>query len=130
MIFVDTSVIVYAVGRPHPLREPARTALKDARRDAPALLTSAEVFQEILHIYHTLERDRDLERAWVLLRAVSGDVWAVECEDVELARSLRVRHPELAARDLVHLACCRRRNVDEILTLDRALKAAVSSGSL
>ena len=25
MIFVDTNVFMYAVGRPHPLREPART---------------------------------------------------------------------------------------------------------
>jgi predicted nucleic acid-binding protein len=30
-------------------------------------------------------------------------------------------HPGLAARDLVHLACCRRRGVTKAITFDRAL---------
>ncbi|MDX1392761.1 MAG: type II toxin-antitoxin system VapC family toxin [Gemmatimonadota bacterium] len=129
MIFIDANIPVYAVGRPHPLREQARAALKDAKRDGETLVTSAEVFQEILHVYVAVDRDRELENAWALLGAVSGDVWPVERADADLARSLRARHPELTARDLVHLACCRRRDVEEILTFDRGLKAAVSRRS-
>lgn len=50
--------------------------------------------------------------------------WPVEAEDVELARTLIDEFSHLDARDLLHLACCRRRNVLRIKTLDRALAAA------
>jgi predicted nucleic acid-binding protein len=125
MIFLDTNVIMYAVGGPHPLRDSARALLKTAAERSEALATSTEVFQELLHAYLPVDRIDDLDRAWRLLRAVTVDTWSVEPDDVELARSLRVRHPELSARDLVHLACCRRRGVERAHTLDRALRAAV-----
>ena len=51
-------------------------------------------------------------------------VWAVEAEDVELARSLSVRHSGLGARDLLHLACMTRRGATGLRTFDRALGAA------
>ena len=84
MIFADTNLFVYAVGRPHPLRDPARRILLDAAAHAEALVTSCEVLQELLH-------------------------------------------PELSGRDLLHLACCRRRGVGRIHTFDRALRAAVEA---
>ncbi|HXV62750.1 MAG TPA: VapC toxin family PIN domain ribonuclease, partial [Vicinamibacteria bacterium] len=37
------------------------------------------------------------------------------------------RHPQLGARDLLHLACCKRRDIHEILTYDRTLDAAFRS---
>ena len=126
MIFLDTNIVMYAVGRPHPLREPARTALKGSRGAGEALVTSAEVFQELLHIYLRVERELELDRAWALLRAVTVETWAIDRDDVELARSLRSRYAGLSARDLVHLACCRRRDVSRVYTFDRGLKAAVT----
>ncbi len=51
-------------------------------------------------------------------------MWAVEPEDVRLARSLVSRYPGLGARDLLHLGCCRRRGVRRIKTFDRPLAAA------
>ena len=33
VIFVDTDIFIYAVGRPHPLREPARTFFAACNRD-------------------------------------------------------------------------------------------------
>ena len=33
MIFVDTNVVMYAVGRPHPLKEEARAFFEAALRD-------------------------------------------------------------------------------------------------
>lgn len=129
MIFLDTNVVIYAVGRPHPLRDPARAALKESRRAGEALVTSAEVFQELLHAYLRVERDLELDRAWALLRAVTVETWAIDRDDVELARSLRSRYPGLSARDLVHLACCRRRDVSRAYTFDRGLKAAVTGES-
>ena len=54
-----------------------------------------------------------------------GNVWAVEAEDVHLARTLDGEHPGLGARDLIHVACCYRRGVSEVMTFDRALAAVM-----
>lgn len=125
--FVDTSVFVYAVGRPHPLREPARDILVEGTA-AGGLCTSAEVLQELLHIYLPVGRASDLQRAWTLARGTVTEVWPVEVEDVELARLAARSRPGLSARDLVHWASCRRRGVSRIHTFDRALRAAVEAG--
>ena len=128
MIFVDTSVFVYAVGRPHPLRDPARRILLDAAQASEALVTSCEVLQELMHVYLPVERLETLDKAWTLLTSSTVDIWSIEADDLALARSSITRHPELTARDLLHLACCRRRGVERIHTFDRALRAAVEGG--
>jgi uncharacterized protein len=51
MIFVDTNVFMYAVGRPHPLRDSAREALREAPGGSFSMATSAEVLPELFHAY-------------------------------------------------------------------------------
>lgn len=125
MTFVDTNVFMYAVGGVHPLRVEARRRLFDAVERKTPLATSAEVLQEMLHAYLAVGRHATLDAALTLVGGCVLEVWAVEAEDVRLARALDDEHPGLAARDLVHLACCLRRNVSEVLTFDRALAAAM-----
>lgn len=124
MIFVDTNVFMYAVGRPHPLQEEARTFFLEHVESGRTLVTSAEVLQELLHAYVPVGRFSTLDAALALARARTSQVWSVEAEDVEVAWSLAHRHPELGARDLLHLACCIRREADEIRTFERGLAAA------
>ena len=124
MIFVDTNVFMYAVGAPHPLRDAARSFFDDTRRERTPLCTSAEVLQELMHVYWRTDRDEALDRAWSLVTRFRFDVWALEREDVELARELAEAYPGLEPRDLCHLASCRRRRVRELRTFDRALGAA------
>ena len=59
-----------------------------------------------------------------LATGVCMDVWPLEEADVTLARLLHDRYPTLGARDLCHLASCRRRDVSEIMTFDQALTSA------
>ena len=127
MTFVDTNVVMYSVGRPHPLREPAREFFAEAAHNRTALCTSAEVLQELVHAYLPVERDSTLESAMALVARAGIDVWPLESDDVHLAWRLRRQFPTLAARDLCHLASCRRRGVTEIKTFDRAFAAAVST---
>ncbi len=125
MTFVDTNVFMYAVGGAHPLRAEARRQLFDAVERETPLVTSAEVLQEMLHAYLAVGRRATLDAALTLVDGSVMEVWAVQAEDVHLARALDDEHPGLAARDLVHLACCLRRNVSEVLTFDRALAAVM-----
>jgi len=99
-----------AVDRSHPLREPARRFFLDhSSPGAELLCSSAEVMQELLHAYLPAGRTETLEAAFTLVRSRTAELWSVEPEDMESARGLVTRHPALQARDLLHLACCRRR---------------------
>ena len=55
------------------------------------------------------------------------EVWPLEQDDVMLAWQLREEHPYLSARDLCHLASCRRRGVSEVMTFDQSLRGAFST---
>jgi predicted nucleic acid-binding protein len=123
LIFVDTNVYTYAVGRQHPQRATARRFFEKASAEGMPLVTSAEVLQELLHAYLPVGRLAVLDDA---LRLVEGTsiVWPVEPQDVRYAREIVPKYPALGARDLLHLASCRRRSVTEIKTYDKALGAA------
>ena len=127
MIFVDTDVLMYAVGREHPLREEARAFLLSAQETGEVLVSSAEVLQELLHAYLPVGREATLDAALALARGRLAQVWPVELEDVLLAHTMVDRHPALGARDLLHLASCTRRQVKRVKTFDRALAAAFRS---
>jgi predicted nucleic acid-binding protein len=125
MIFVDTNVIMYAVGRAHPLREEARSFFSSVMaKDLNDLCTSAEVLQELLHAYLPVGRLQTLDAALTLAGSCIATMYPVDAEDVRAARLLVDRHRQLGARDLIHLAVCRRHSVKEIKTFDRGLEAA------
>lgn len=115
---------MYAVGRQHPLAARARSFFENALDEAIPLVTSAEVIQELLHAYLPVDRLADFDAALVLVEARLLEVWPVELDDATLARDLAPSHPALASRDLLHWACCLRRDVARIETFDRALAAA------
>ena len=122
MIFVDTNVFMYAVGRPHPLRTAARNFFIECQRRHTPLCTSAEVLQELVHAYAQVARLDTLDAALTLIARSGVEVWPLESEDVTLARQLIGQFPTLGARDLCHLASCRRRGVREIKTFDQGLR--------
>lgn len=127
MTFVDTNVIMYAVGRSHPLRQEARAFFEESVSTGRALVTSAEALQELLHAYIPVGRTQTLQAALDLAASMVQTTWSLEVEDVQHAHRLIGSHPELGARDLLHLACCQRRGVTSIKTFDRTLAATFSS---
>jgi uncharacterized protein len=124
VIFVDTNVFMYAVGREHPLRERAQQFFLKVVARAEPCTTSAEVMQELMHAYLPAGRLETLDAALLLIESSIAEIWPIEAQDVRFARLLATRYPELGSRDLIHLACCRRRNVSSIQTFDRALAKA------
>ncbi len=124
MIFIDTNVFMYAVGKPHPLQSPARQFFDESIRNRTTLFTSAEVIHELMHVYLRMKRPHTLDSALELMDKAGVAVWPLEEADVILARQLHDQYPTLGARDLCRLASCRRRGVREIMTFDHALGAA------
>ena len=121
MIFVDSNVFMSAVGRPHPLQTPAQRFFVEANRSGTPLCTSAEVMQELAHVYLPTGRLQAFDAV---------EVWPLAEADVALARRLHEQYPTLQARDLCHLASCRRRSVQEIKTFDQAFAAVSGDPSI
>ena len=91
------------------------------------MATSAAVLQELMHVYLPVGREAELDGA-IRLATDLTVVWSVDREDVIAARDLSLSQAGLGARDLVHLAVCRRRGAGELLSFDRALTAAFTAG--
>jgi uncharacterized protein len=124
LIFIDSNVFIYAVGRSHPLREEAQRFFLQAYKDRKMLVTSAEVLQELLYVYLPVGRLETLDAAIKLATEGVDRVIPVDTETILHARNLADQHSELTSRDLLHLALCQIFKIREIKTFDRKLFAA------
>ncbi len=124
MIFVDSNVFIYAVGRSHPLKTEAQSFFLDASDRGKRLVTSAEVLQELLHVYLPVERMQTLDAALELATRGVDRIIPIDAAAVLHARNLIANFPGLTARDLLHLSICRLNKIKELKTFDRSLLAA------
>lgn len=118
MIFIDSNVPMYLVGAHHPHKADARRRLESLISERARLVTSAEVMQEIVHRYVHIRRPDAIQPAFDALLGVVDEVYPVEREDVERAKTVLDGLPSLGARDALHIAVMRRREVDRILSFD------------
>lgn len=118
MIFIDSNVPMYLVGRSHPLKAAAESLLHAAITSDQRLVTSAEVLQEILHRYVAINRRDAIQPAFDALLAVVDEVVAVEEGDVMRARDLVMAGRSLSSRDALHVAVMVREGISRIMTFD------------
>jgi predicted nucleic acid-binding protein len=117
-VFVDSNIPMYVAGREHPLREPARRFLAQARGGDFDLCTSTEVLQEILYRYAALNR-RDLAgEVYDLFVQVCPVVLPVTIADTDRARALITSQAHIDVRDAVHAAVMLNHDISTIATFD------------
>ncbi|MGI9117029.1 MAG: type II toxin-antitoxin system VapC family toxin [Gaiellales bacterium] len=119
MIFVDSNVSMYAVGDDEEHRRNAETLCDRLVLSGERLITSAEVYQEILHRYRSIGRDAAIARGFEHLDILVDEVVAVDVDDVRGARGMLARHDGLDARDALHLATMERYGISRIASYDR-----------
>jgi predicted nucleic acid-binding protein len=118
VIFIDSNIPMYLVGRAHPNKDAARRALEEVVAAGESLCTNAEVLQEILHRYTAVRRMDRIDPAFEAVLSVVDVVYPIERTDVERARRLLRTTPRLAARDALHVAVMQGRDVGRILSFD------------
>jgi uncharacterized protein len=118
VIFVDANIPMYLIGRDHPHKVDAQYAVERIAGERRRLVTSSEVFQEILHRYLSTQRHDKIERAFELLRGIVDDVLAVDETDVFAAKDVVHANRDCSARDALHIAVMRRHRIKEILSFD------------
>ncbi len=119
MIFVDSNIPMYIIGKDHPRKVESQRLVERLASERRRLVTSSEVYQEILHRYIAANRRGEIELAFHALSSVVDNVFSVREEDVFAAKDLTHAHQQLSARDALHAAVMRRNGVRQILSFDR-----------
>jgi uncharacterized protein len=116
---IDTNVIVYALGKSHPLKENSRRILADVATGSLEATVDVETLQEILHLYSSRwERKKGFETVDNLLVLIPRPV-AIQREDIEEAGKLMAQYSFLGARDAIHAAVLITHGLEGIITADR-----------
>ena len=120
MIVLDTTVLVYAVGEEHPLREPCRSLVEAIADERVEATTTVEVIQEFVHV-RARRRDRSdaAERGRELLRLLGP---LITPGDAELALGLRLFEETdgLGMFDAVLAAATMQSQAHALVSADRA----------
>ena len=118
MIFVDSNIPMYLVGAEHPHRTESQVLLERLTAAGQQLVTDAEVLQEILHRYISIDRRSTIERAFHVLLNTVDDVFAVEKSDVIRAAEIVQHRASFSARDAIHIAVMEHHGIHSILSFD------------
>lgn len=121
LLFLDANVLMYALGREHPYREPCRKVLRRIEALELRAVTSVEVLQELLHRYRSLGQHDRASYVYQFTRDLCVEILPVTGDDLDDAHQILARDPEISVRDAVHAATARNRGLTEILSTDRHL---------
>ena len=123
MIFIDSNVPMYLVGAQHPNKDRTLELLTRLVRDGERLVTSVEVYQEILHRYKDIRRADAIDPAFRVLDDVADEVLTFGMSEVRAAREIMRTVSGLSARDALHVAVMRSAGTDRILSFDTGFDA-------
>ncbi|MBI4287342.1 MAG: type II toxin-antitoxin system VapC family toxin [Chloroflexi bacterium] len=118
MKLLDTNIVVYAFGGPHPYRDPCRRLFEDIARGNSGYQIDVALLQEVLYVYsYRAERAHALELFDRLLKIFPDPLPFREAE-VRKARELLGKYGRLSPRDAVHLAVALAQDVEAVVTAD------------
>ncbi len=123
MIFIDSNVPMYLVGGPHANKDRSLALLTRLVQEGERLVTSVEVYREILHRYTEVNRPDAIDQAFRVLDDIADDVLTSGMAEVRAAREIMRSVNGLSARDALHVAVMRSAGVSRILSFDAGFDA-------
>jgi len=118
VIFIDSNIPMYLVGKPHPHKADAQRLLEKLISDRERLVTDAEVLQEILHRYVAIRRRDAIQPAFDALLGIADQVLPVDAAAASRAKDIVLGHKQLSARDALHLAIMEQHGIERVLSFD------------
>ena len=123
MIFIDSNVPMYVVGAPRANRDRAISILNELARDGEHLITSVEVYQEILRRHAAIRRFDSMDAAFQSLDTIVDDVLSYGMSEVRVAKAFVESPDGLSARDALHIAVMRSVGAGRIFSFDSGFDA-------
>lgn len=118
-VYVDTSVLAYAIGGPHPEREACRAVVAAVPRGGVELHASVEVIQELL--FHRMRRIDVVTAAGQARAAAAACVMhPFDARVLDLSIDLVLTVPGLRGRDAVHAATALHHGLATVVSTDAA----------
>jgi predicted nucleic acid-binding protein len=122
VILLDTTILVYAVGADHPLREPCRRILQAHSDGTVEATTTVEVIQEFTHV--RARRQTRADAVYLARRyATAFALLTTRPDDLDLGLTLYEGHPELGAFDAMLAAVALNHQADALVSADQAFRA-------
>lgn len=118
VLFLDSNLIMYSIGSPHPLRGPCKKVLEKIKSQEILGVTNTEVLQEILYRYFSIERRTLGEIAYQSMTELCMDIFPVSVADTDKALEILKKVHAITPRDAVHAATMMNRGVKEIISTD------------
>lgn len=118
--FLDVNIPIYAAGAAHPLKAPCLAVLQKAVDGEIELLIDAEIIQEVLHRYGSLQRWKLAEEVSETLLTLSSRVLPVGEAEMRQTLALFKQYAPLGirARDLLHVAVMQANGLTQIISTD------------
>ena len=123
MIVLDTTVLVYAVGAEHPLREPSRRLVEAIGAGRIEATTTVEVIQEFVHIRARRQGRADAAKAGRNLAELLAPLLVVQEATLEAGLRIFERSKSLGAFDSFLAATAIANGVDALVSADRAFSS-------
>ncbi len=118
MIFVDSNIPMYLIGAHHRHKLGAQRLVERAVLAGERLVTDVEVFQELLHRYVAIRRREAIQPGFDVLLGIVDEVFSVELNDVERAKTILTGREGVSARDALHVAVMERNEVHRVMSFD------------
>ena len=119
LIFVDTNIPMYAMGTPHPHKEPCLQWFKAVAEGHREAVTDVEVLQEILYRYWSIGAMGHGTMVYEQMETIVPTIYSVTRSDVDRAKELLQEAAGIEPRDAVHAAVMLNRDVTTIISYDR-----------
>lgn len=120
MIVLDTTILAYAAGADHPLRDQCRRVLEAASRGSILAVTTTHVIEELVHVRSRRRPRDDAAEIGRWYSTLLAPLIATDADDLTEGLRLFVAHPELGSFDAVLAAVALRRGADALVSADRA----------
>lgn len=119
MIYLDSNIPMYLIGQDHPNKNLTIVNLERLVQEKKRLVSSVEVFQEILHRYTAINRKSAIQPTFDLLNKITDDIYDINKRHVEIAKELILAYKNLSARDAIHLAIMKQHGIKTIFSFDK-----------
>lgn len=104
MKLIDTNIILYSLGRKHPLKEPCRRLIAKIVSGEIAANIDIEVLQEVLYVNtYRNERIKGIDTCRYLLD-IFPNPFPVSKNEISLAISFMDKYSSLVSREAIHAA--------------------------
>ena len=120
MILLDTTVLVYAKGHEHPLRDPCRQLIAAIAERRIEATTTVEVIQELVHVRARRRGRTDAAAMGRDYAELLSPLLLPTVEDLNAGLAVFERSEGLGAFDAVLAACAARSGMRALVSADAA----------